>query len=79
VQRAVEASSVSADETILIGDDERDLVAGRAAGVRVALVCTGKGERGRYQVQPDTLVFANLLVAAISIVGNEEEWPPKEP
>jgi len=79
VQLAVEASGICAGETILIGDDERDLVAGRAAGVRVALVCTGKGERIRDRVQPDTLIFEDLLAAAVSIAGSEGERSPKEP
>lgn len=79
VRRAVEASSIAAGETILIGDDERDLVAGRAAGVQVALVCTGKGERVRDRVQPDTLIFENLLAAAVAIAGNERGRSPQEP
>jgi len=68
VREAIDQSGVPEERSILIGDDQRDLEAGRAAGVRVALVRTGKGERVRYQLEPNTLVFRNLLEAVISIV-----------
>src|SRR5438132_558058 len=45
VRRAVSESGVLPSETLLVGDAERDLEAGRAAGVAVALVRTGKGQR----------------------------------
>lgn len=68
VREAMAKSGVAKEHSILIGDDKRDLDAGRAAGVRVALVRTGKGERVRDQVEPNTLVFKNLLEAVIAIV-----------
>ena len=68
VRAAIEQSGVAADRSILIGDDLRDLVAGRSAGVQVALVRTGKGSRYRNEVEPDTLVFDNLLEVARAIL-----------
>lgn len=68
VWAAIEKSGVPADQTLLVGDDLRDLVAGRAAGVRVALVCTGKGSGHRDAVEPDTLIFDNLMAAARAVL-----------
>jgi len=45
VLQAVAESSVPPAESIMIGDAPRDLEAGLAAGVEVALVRTGKGKR----------------------------------
>ena len=67
VWAAIQQSGVAADQSLLIGDDLRDLVAGRAAGVQVALVCTGKGSGHRDEVEPDTLVFDNLMAAARAV------------
>lgn len=69
VRRAVEKSGIPAEETILIGDDLRDLEAGRAAGLRVGLVCTGKGHRVGDSLDEDALVFKDLIEAATRIVA----------
>lgn len=71
VEAAIERSGVAPARSLLIGDDLRDLEAGRAAGLRVALVCTGKGVRHRDAVDSDTLVFDNLLAACNAILGSE--------
>ena len=68
VRAAIEQSGIAADRSILIGDDLRDLVAGRSAGVQVALVRTGKGSRHQDVIEPDTLIFDNLLAAARAIL-----------
>lgn len=68
IRQAVQRSGVPAAATIVIGDDLRDLEAGRAAGVRVALVCTGKGRRVRGSLDGDALVFRDLREAAMSTV-----------
>lgn len=68
IHEAIADSGIPAERTILIGDDERDLDAGEAAGVRVALVQTGKGKSVRSRIGPDTLIFDNLLEAIESIV-----------
>src|SRR5665213_3559358 len=43
VRRAVAESGIGAAQTLLVGDDVRDVEAARAAGVAAALVRTGKG------------------------------------
>lgn len=45
IQQAIVNSGVRAEETLVVGDDGRDLDAARAAGVDAALVMTGKGLR----------------------------------
>jgi D-glycero-D-manno-heptose 1,7-bisphosphate phosphatase len=71
VRQALEVAGIPAERSFLIGDDQRDLEAGRAAGVRTALVLTGKGRKVRNQIDPDTLVFENLWEAVVSIFGLE--------
>ena len=68
IRRAVEESGIPAEETMVIGDDLRDLAAGRAAGLRVGLVLTGKGSRVRDSVDEDALLFKNLIEAATRTV-----------
>ena len=75
VHQAIERSGIARERSILIGDDKRDLEAGEAAGVRVALVRTGKGESVRDQVEPNTLVFKDLREAVISIVESRTGAP----
>jgi len=69
VRRALRDSGAGPKHTMLVGDDQRDLDAGRAAGVRVALVCTGKGSRFKNSVDRDTLIFENLYDAAKAVAG----------
>ncbi len=69
IRQAVEKSGIPAAETIVIGDDLRDLAAGRAAGLRVALVCTGKGPRVRDSLDADALLFRDLIEAATRTVA----------
>ncbi len=45
IQAAVARSGIAASESIVVGDDQRDLEAARRAGVAAALVRTGKGRR----------------------------------
>ncbi len=42
---AVQESGIAATQTLLVGDDIRDVEAARAAGIAAALVRTGKGRR----------------------------------
>lgn len=69
---AVRRSGIPARETLLIGDDLRDLEAGLAAGVRVALVRTGKGDSVRSEVPAGTPVFPDLLAAVRTLTGSQE-------
>jgi D-glycero-D-manno-heptose 1,7-bisphosphate phosphatase len=66
------APDIDAAETLVVGDDERDLEAARRAGVTAALVRTGKGARiaerlgGRdVRVYEDLLQLARALAARI--------------
>jgi D-glycero-D-manno-heptose 1,7-bisphosphate phosphatase len=45
IQAAMERSGIAASDSIVVGDDRRDLEAAERAGVRAALVRTGKGRR----------------------------------
>lgn len=69
---AIRQSGISPGETLMIGDDLRDLEAGRSAGVRVTLVRTGKGESVRSRVPAGTPVFADFLTVARKIAGPGE-------
>jgi phosphoglycolate phosphatase-like HAD superfamily hydrolase len=68
IRQAVETSGIPEDGTIVIGDDLRDLGAGRAAGLKVGLVCTGKGMQARDSLGEDALVFEDLVDAATRTV-----------
>ena len=43
IRQAIESSGIAAADSIVVGDDQRDLEAARRAGVAAALVRTGKG------------------------------------
>jgi len=45
IQAAVARAGIAAGDSIVVGDDRRDLEAARRAGVAAALVRTGKGRR----------------------------------
>jgi D-glycero-D-manno-heptose 1,7-bisphosphate phosphatase len=45
IHAAIAGSGIAAGETILVGDAERDLEAAARAGIRAALVRTGKGRK----------------------------------
>ena len=64
---AVAASGVPVEQTVLVGDDRRDLDAAAAAGVRAALVLTGKGASVAPSVPNGTDVFVDLD-AALSVL-----------
>jgi D-glycero-D-manno-heptose 1,7-bisphosphate phosphatase len=64
ILNAVRASGVDRIETIVIGDDVRDIEAARAATVPAALVRTGKGVIAERQIVGPLPIFGNLLEAA---------------
>jgi phosphoglycolate phosphatase-like HAD superfamily hydrolase len=70
IKAAVIASGVPAALTLVVGDDNRDLEAARAAGVPAALVLTGKGRaacaatsRGAVPVYDDLNALVRVLIA----------------
>ncbi len=67
IRCAVRESAIPEGETLVVGDDVRDVEAARAAGVNVVLVRTGKGLRAATQLkeQGDMLpVFDDLAQIA---------------
>lgn len=69
VLEAIEAAGTDPDQTWLVGDMDRDLLAGRAAGVHVALVRTGKGRTTERTLADDTPVFDDLTEFADWLLG----------
>jgi D-glycero-D-manno-heptose 1,7-bisphosphate phosphatase len=73
---ALQDSGIPAAQTLLVGDDVRDVEAARAAGIAAALVRTGKGRRAaallleRGEVLP---VFDDLAQLARSFAQREIE------
>jgi len=73
VEQAIESSGIAANETVFVGDAERDLQAAEAAGVRPILVRTGKGdETERTLGGYDVAVVDDLLEAARLILAGRE-------
>ena len=72
VQAAIERSGIAAGETLLVGDDGRDLEAARRAGVAAVLVRTGKGSRTEAQLSGSHLVvYDDLLQLARALAAGE--------
>ena len=67
IQRAHAALAFERATTWLVGDDQRDVLAARAAGVRPALVLTGKGPAAHVAL-PDVPVFADLQTFATALI-----------
>jgi D-glycero-D-manno-heptose 1,7-bisphosphate phosphatase len=71
IRRAIQDSGIAAAQTLVVGDDVRDVVAARAAGVAAALVRTGKGERAAAELNERgdmPPVFADLAQVADSLI-----------
>ena len=66
IRSALQASGIAAAQTLVVGDDVRDVVAARAAGVRAVLVRTGKGRQTEQLLARDALlpVFDDLAQIA---------------
>jgi D-glycero-D-manno-heptose 1,7-bisphosphate phosphatase len=68
VTEAIRVSGIDPAATLLVGDDHRDLEAGRAAGIAVALVRTGKGRTTeRTLAEPSPPVFDSLAALAAAV------------
>jgi D-glycero-D-manno-heptose 1,7-bisphosphate phosphatase len=66
VTAAIQASGIPPAETVLVGDDHRDLAAGRGAGIAVVLVRTGKGASTERTMEgPRPMVFDDLASLAV--------------
>jgi D-glycero-D-manno-heptose 1,7-bisphosphate phosphatase len=74
IRAALQESGIPADETLLVGDDVRDVEAARAAGIPVVMVRTGKGLRASAHLRErgDTLpVFDDLAQIARALQDRE--------
>ncbi len=74
IVQALSAAGLEAGASLLVGDDRRDLEAGLAAGVRVALVRTGKGERTAADLPTAGIpIYDNLLAAVSALLGEASD------
>lgn len=74
IHRAHAALTFERATTWLVGDDQRDVLAARAAGVKPALVLTGKGSAAHAALSnmpnvPDVPVFADLQTFATALIA----------
>jgi D-glycero-D-manno-heptose 1,7-bisphosphate phosphatase len=70
VHAAIRESGIDPRATLLVGDADRDLAAGRSAGIAVALVRTGKGRATeRTLSDPRPPVFDDLASVVAALAG----------
>lgn len=71
IHEAIARSGISAVDSLVVGDDDRDLQAAQHAGVRAALVRTGKGRaaEARLAGNSGTVVYEDLHALARAITG----------
>jgi D-glycero-D-manno-heptose 1,7-bisphosphate phosphatase len=77
IRAAIAGSGIAAAETLVVGDDSRDLEAARRAGVAVALVRTGKGRQTEARLRgagvptyDDLAQLARAILAARQAAGS---------
>jgi len=76
VQAAIARCGVAAAETLVVGDDGRDLEAARRAGVTAALVRTGKGRHTEGQLSgTDVVAYDDLAQLARALVAGQLRVP----
>jgi D-glycero-D-manno-heptose 1,7-bisphosphate phosphatase len=68
IRAAVVASGVPAALTLVVGDDDRDLEAARGAGVRAALVLSGKGRAAAAALSRDAVPVYDDLNALVRVL-----------
>lgn len=72
-EMAVKKYGIDPKKTYFIGDDKRDVIAGRSIGCKTILVLSGKSSRqetAEWQDKPD-LIFDNLLEAVRSLIDGK--------
>jgi D-glycero-D-manno-heptose 1,7-bisphosphate phosphatase len=69
VTAAIRASGIEPAASLLVGDDGRDVAAGRAAGIAVALVRTGKGSIAERELADPTLPVYRDLAQLVAHLG----------
>lgn len=74
IESAIARSGVPAAQTLLVGDDQRDLEAAARAGVAAALVRTGKGRRTEAQLRGSPVpAYDDLFALAQALTSGEPE------
>ena len=72
---ALQAGAIPAAQTLVVGDDVRDIEAAQAAGVAAVLVRSGKGEQARVRLRDTGVtigVYDTLLDLARQLVAGGE-------
>ena len=69
IRKATMESGIAADETLVVGDDLRDLAAAQGAGVEAALVLTGKGRAAAVLRDPAIQVYDDLGALTRSLIA----------
>jgi D-glycero-D-manno-heptose 1,7-bisphosphate phosphatase len=70
IRAAIERAGICAGESLVVGDDQRDLEAAARAGVAAALVRTGKGrETEKLLCGADVVAYDDLAQLARALVG----------
>jgi D-glycero-D-manno-heptose 1,7-bisphosphate phosphatase len=70
IHAAIAAAGIPAAETLLVGDDKRDLDAARRAGVSAALVRTGKGRNTEALLNgADVPIYDDLRQLALALAA----------
>jgi len=74
IRSAVAESGIGVEETLVVGDDIRDLAAARGAGVEAVLVLTGKGQHAAALRRPATPIYDDIgaLARFLVAVGGPE-------
>jgi len=77
IHEALARSGFTAAESIVVGDDKRDLEAAERAGVDAALVRTGKGKKTELSLHgSDVPTYDDLTQLARALVGAREHRMP---
>lgn len=76
ILEALARSGFSAAESIVVGDDQRDLEAASRAGVRAVLVRTGKGRKTEVSLPHGREIptYDDLAQLAEAVVAAREHW-----
>jgi D-glycero-D-manno-heptose 1,7-bisphosphate phosphatase len=73
IQEAIARSGIAAAECIVVGDDQRDLEAAARAGVKAALVRTGKGRKTEALLHEAPVpTYDDLPQLALALLGATE-------
>lgn len=73
IHEALTRSGFGATESLVVGDDQRDLEAAARAGVRAALVRTGKGRKTEMSLRGETIpIYDDLQQLASDLISRRQ-------